>query len=285
MKNVLLTGVSGFIGRNVAPILRGACNLFTPTRKDLNLLDPKAVEDYIIANKIDVVIHSANPNPSKNELDLSERMLEDSLRVFLNLYQAQDHYEMMYTLGSGAEFDKRMDIVSIPEEDEFRSVPLDVYGLAKFINNKIISASPKQCNLRIFACYGPTDAGSKFITHAIRCCMRGEPITIRQNCYFDYMHVYDLAQIMKYFIYNRPKYRSYNVCSGTRKTLLEIAQEVKRQMHSDKEIVLLADGWNKEYTGSNQRLLEELNGYRFITLEEGVKIQIESELKMEDNQT
>lgn len=284
MKKVLLTGGSGFIGRNMIPILKEFCQLYAPNRAELNLLDANAVKQYIIDHEIQVVIHSANPNPSKNVLDSQDRMFEDSVRVFLNLYQAQDHYEMMYTLGSGAEFDKRMDIVSISEEDEFRSIPQDVYGLAKFTNNRIISTSPKQCNLRIFACYGPTDADSKFITHCIRCCLRGEDITIRQNCYFDYMHVYDLARIMEYFIYHKPKYRSYNVCSGTRKTLKEIAQEVHRQMNSQKDIVLLADGWNKEYTGSNRRLLEEIGDYRFITLEEGVRMQIESELSLEGQQ-
>ena len=284
MKRVLLTGGSGFIGRNMIPILKEFCQLYTPNRKELNLLDAGAVKQYIVDNKIDVVIHSANPNPAKNVLDAQDRMFEDSVRVFMNLYQAQDHYEMMYTLGSGAEFDKRMDIVSISEEEEFRSVPQDVYGLAKFTINHIIAASPKQCNLRIFACYGPTDHSSKFITHAIHCCMRGEDITIRQNCYFDYMHVFDLAKILKYFIYNKPKHRSYNVCSGTRRTLQEIAREVSRQMNSQKDVVLLAEGWNKEYTGSNRRLLDEIGDYEFISLEEGVRMQIESELALKEKE-
>ncbi len=282
MKKVLLTGGSGFIGRNIKEYLGKVCELYSPTRKELNLLDEYEVRSYIEKNGIQVVIHSANPNPVKNSLDKPETMFEDSIRVFMNLYNAQDCYEMMYTLGSGAEYDKSKDIELIREEDEGRSVPKDSYGLAKFAINKIIENSDKQCNLRIFACYGPTDHESKFITHVIHCCMNNEDITIRQNCYFDYMQVGDLARILEFFIFNKPHHKAYNVCTGTRKTLEEIAGIVRKQMNSESDIIILNPGWNNEYTGSNRRLLEEIGDYNFISLEEGIAIQIESEKNAEN---
>lgn len=279
MKRVLLTGGTGFIGRNVKPYLQTICELYAPGRKELNLLDEKAVRDYLISYKIDIVIHAANPNPVKNELDKAESMFEDSIRIFMNLFHAQDCYERMYTLGSGAEYDKSCDIKLIKENEAGRSIPKDSYGLAKYAINQLIEKSGKQYNLRIFACYGPTDHESKFITHAIRCCMRNENITIRQNCYFDYMQVSDLAKILEYFIYNVPEYHVYNVCTGTRYTLEEIASIVKRQMQTKNDIILLSQGWNKEYTGCNERLLNEIGEYQFMSLEEGIRIQIESERK------
>lgn len=277
MKRVLLTGGSGFIGRNIKPYLAERCNLFTPNRFELNLYSEDDVRDYIRKNKIDIVIHSANPNPAKNTLDKQETMFEDSIRIFMNLYRAQDLYKMMYTLGSGAEYDKSKDIVLVTEEEETRSVPYDSYGLAKYTINQIISRSNKQCNLRIFACYGPTDHESKFITHVIRCCLKNEDITIRQNCYFDYMQVMDLAKILEHFIYHLPKHRSYNVCTGVRTSLNEIAEMIRLQMKTNNSIKVIKDGLNKEYTGSNERLIRELGSYEFITLEEGIRIQIESE--------
>lgn len=277
MKKVLLTGGSGFIGRNIKDYLENVCELYAPCRQELNLLDEKEVRNYLTENKIDIVIHAANPNPVKNSLDKSETMFEDSMRVFMNLYQAKDCYEYMYTLGSGAEYDKSQDIILIPEEDEGRAIPYDSYGLAKFVMNELIEHSDKHCNLRIFACYGPTDHASKFITHVIHCCMKNEPITIRQDCYFDYMHVSDLAKILEYFIYHKPQHKAYNVCTGTRYTLREIAEMVRSQMHMENEITVLNPGWNKEYTGSNQRLLSEIGEYTFMSLEDGIRIQIESE--------
>ena len=276
-KKVLLTGGSGFIGRNIKEYLSGICELYAPTRSELNLLDEVSVKDYLLQHGIQIVIHSANPNPVKNQLDTANKMFEDSMRVFMNLYNARDCYDYMYTLGSGAEYDKSRDIVLVTEEEEGRSVPYDGYGLAKFIMNELAEQSEKICNLKIFACYGPTDHPSKFITHAIRCCLQHEDITIRQNCYFDYMHVSDLARILEYFIYHIPRFHSYNVCTGMRYSLKQIAEIVQRQMKANNEIVLLADGWNKEYTGCNKRLLDEIGEYSFVSLEEGIAIQIEGE--------
>lgn len=278
MKKVLLTGGSGFIGRNIKDYLRGICELYTPTRQELNLLDEQAVKDYLRRHQIEIVIHAANPNPVKNLIDKKETMFEDSIRGFMNLFHAQEYYEKMYTLGSGAEYDKSRDIVLISEEEESRSTPYDSYGLAKYVMNRLTEGSEKHCNLRIFACYGPTDHESKFITHAIHCCMKQEPITIRQDCYFDYMHVNDLAKIIGYFIYHEPAHKAYNVCTGTRYLLSEIADMVRKQMNSKSEIVFLKAGLNKEYTGSNHRLIAEMGSYQFMSLEEGIRLQIESEM-------
>ena len=278
MNRVLVTGTTGFVGRNVCPYLKTKYETFSPNRSELNLLDATEVRNYIKENNIETVINLANPNPVKNELDKKENFFEDSIRIFMNLYESRDLYQMMYTLGSGAEFDKSSDIVLAKEED-LLTIPYDTYGLAKYTINRIIEKDEKQCNLRIFGCFGPTDHESKFITHAIRCCMNHEDITIRQDCYFDYIHVFDLRYIFSYFIENEPLYRAYNVCSSKRVLLSEIAEIVKKEMNSSSNIVILNEGLNNEYTGSNQRLLDEMKGYEFISLEEGIKMQIESEYK------
>lgn len=280
MKRVLLTGGTGFIGRNIKLILEKHFELFSPNRNELNLKSEKEVRSYIESNKIEIVIHSANPNPVKNSLDEIQSFFEDSMRCFMNLYAARDLYEKIFYLGSGAEFNKKQDIVSISEDDCFRSIPEDSYGFAKYIMNTICHGDPKVVNLRIFACYGPTDHESKFITHCIHCCMNSQNITIRQNCYFDYMHVYDLGYILIKLIKKYPTENDYNVCSGKRVSLIEIANIVKAQMKSDCKIQLFSEGMNKEYTGSNKKLLNEIGDYKFISLEKGIEMQIESERKL-----
>lgn len=274
MKNVLFTGGSGFIGRNVIGKLGEKCNLYSPSRQELNLLNQEDVKNYIIDNNIQVVIHSANPNPVKNELDKQDKMFEDSIRVFMNLYMAETHYEKMITLGSGAEYDKALDMDYIKESELGRSIPRDTYGMIKYTINQIIEKSDKQYNLRIFAVYGPTDHDSKFITHVIRSILASKDITIRQDCKFDYMYVNDLVSILEYFIYNIPKYRAYNVVSGEVHLLSEIAEMVKKEMQSNADIILLSEGYNKAYTADNSRLVDELGGFEFTPLIEGIKKQI-----------
>jgi GDP-L-fucose synthase len=107
--------------------------------------------------------------------------------------------------------------------------------------------------------------------------MKGEEVTIRQNCYFDYMHVYDLAKIIDWFIEHIPNYNDYNICSGIRYSLFEIAEKVCYQMGNNKPIRLLSEGLNKEYTADNSRLLNEMKDMSFLPLDEGIAMQIEWE--------
>ena len=90
---------------------------------------------------------------------------------------------------------------------------------------------------------------------------------------FDYMHVFDLGKIMSWMINAEPKYNIYNACSGQRVSLLEIAQIIKTRMNSNSDIIVLKDGWNNEYTASNDRLKQEYTE-NFISLQDGIDIQI-----------
>lgn len=275
MKKILLTGGSGFIGRNILPLLRKKYCVVSPSRKELNLLDETAVVEYLKNGAFDVVIHCANSTPAKNPLDSQDRMLADSLRAYFNLRKCSDLYAKMLYLGSGAEYDKRFDISYVTEDEIGNTIPQDDYGFAKYIMNEDAKKSENIYNLRIFGCYGPTDAKSKFIRDAIDCCLEHRAITIRQNCMFDYMYVTDLADIVSKFIEKSPKFHDYNVCSGKKISLKEIAKIVAEQMHNLYPIEIAKDGWNKEYTASNRRLCDEFENIVFTGIEQGIAQQIE----------
>lgn len=280
MKKILFTGGSGFVGKNVIPFLSEKYKVYAPDRNTLNLRDPKAVREYLGNECFDAVVHCANPNPVKNSAcDSADMMFEDSLRCFMHFYNQRDLCGRILYLGSGAEFNKTMDMSQIREEEIHRSMPEDEYGCAKYIMNELASAASNIYNLRLFACYGPYDHESKFITHAIRCCLKGEDITIRQNCMFDYLHVYDLEKIMEWFIdAGSIGYHDYNIASGVRYSLSDIADEVRRQMHTGNKIVLQKDGWNKEYTADISRLRSETGiTEHFISLSDGIAMQIKYE--------
>ena len=274
MKTILLTGGSGFIGRNILPILREKYDVLAPTRQDLNLLDENAVAQFFNQNKIDYVVHTANASPAKNPLDKLERIMPDSLRAYYTLERCSHLYEKMFYLGSGAEYDKRQDIISIKEEDFGKKIPTDDYGFAKYIMNLCAKTSENIYNLRIFGCYGPTDAKTKFIRDAIDCCLQNRPITIRQNCMFDYIYVTDLGYVILNLLEKKLSYHDYNICTGKRISLLEIAKIVSQQMNNLRPIKIVKKGWNKEYTGDNTRLLQELGKFQFTPIEHGVLKQI-----------
>ena len=277
MKTALLTGSTGFIGQNVLEILQSNYLVLTPKRAELDLRSTESVCKYFDTHKIDVVFHCANPNPVKNSADTSDHMLDDSLRIFLNLHMNQEKYEKMIYLGSGAEYNKQLEICNVCEDECFRSPPMDSYGLAKYTMNLLASQSKNIYNLCVFACYGPGDHASKFITHCIRCCLSGQPVTIRQDCKFDYIQVSDLGRMMSWMGLNPLKHHMYNA-SGCQHTLLsDIAKEVCRQLCVETPIQILATGLNHEYTANAERFWSESELPLPMSLQKGIELQIQWE--------
>lgn len=272
---LLLTGGTGFVGRNIRPLLECDFDVVAPSRAELNLLDEDAVKSFVDRGNFDVVVHSANPTPAKNPLDDATRMTTDSLRVYFNLRRCSSAFGRMFYFGSGAEYDKRRDICSITEDQIGERIPADDYGFAKYVMNEDARHSDNIVNLRLFGCYGPTDAKSKFIRDAIDCCLENRAITIRQDCYFDYLFVEDVAPVIT-ALWDKPLARhDYNLCSGRRIALSEIAQKVACQMGNPLPAQILSLGLNREYTASNAALRAELPPDLFFRdIDEGIAAQI-----------
>lgn len=280
MAKILVTGGSGFVGSHVATHLRFLGHeVSTPTRRQLNLLDREAVMRHLEKNQYDVVAHFASPSPVRSpHIDSYDRLFRDSLTIFMNMAAGSSFYGRMLYSGSGAEYDKGRDIILVHEEEFGESVPKDDYGLAKYLMNVVARQSANICNLRIFACFGPREYEDKFINHAIRCCKRGEPITIRQDCRFDYLYIEDYAKVVAYFVTHAPTHHDYNVTSSTRVLLSTIASEVKDVMSSDVEIIISdTNGLAREYTASNHRLISEAGNLGFMELRDSIRKYVASE--------
>ena len=275
-KTILLTGATGFIGRNVLPILSMKYNVLAPRREELNLIDVNSVDNYFNNHKFDVVIHCAASNPSsKKGLDKWETFEKDIVSAYENIAKYSNRVEKILHLGSGADLDKNYNMCLIKESEFPRTIPNNPYAIAKYKITKMILLSKNIYNLRIFGCFGPTDAKTKFIRDAIDCCLANKEITIRQNCMFDYLYVEDLALVFEWFIKNTPKYHDYNVSTARSISLEDIAKIVAKKMNNKNGIKILNKGWNKEYTADNSRLLSEIKNLKFTSIEDGIEKQIE----------
>lgn len=259
---VFISGVTGFIGKNLYEHLNGRHELICPPHKELELLDPKKVETFFKENKIDVVVHCAamgSNNRGKMEF------LEPNLRMFMNVLKCSKYYKKLIHIGSGAEYDKSKDIVGIKEEEFSKSIPQDPYGLYKYTCSKLIGSSDGNIiNLRPFGVFGKyEDYGIRFISNNLCRSIFGMPVLMKQNVYFDYLYINDFVKIIEYFIINDAKHKYYNVGRGTKIDLLTIARKINKISKNNSEMIIKNQGLNHEYTCNIDRLRKEVKGLKF----------------------
>ena len=261
---VLLTGGSGFVGRNLAESLSDRFTLFAPTHRELELLNPAAVEDFVAARRIDAVVHTAVRG--------GERILEEALRMQLNLLQLADRVDRILYFGSGAEYAKTRDLVKVKEDEAGAQIPADPYGLAKLICNDMARSRKRVVNLRLFGVYGPHEGYLyKFISNAIVKNLLGLDILIRQDVVFDYLFVDDLVPVVEHFLTSTFDFADYNVTPTESISLRELATLINRTAEQPSGIDVGMPGLNCQYTGDNTRLRAAIPTLHFTSYEEGVR--------------
>ena len=269
---VLVTGATGFIGKNLVAGLQDEYLIEHPRRIELNLLDEDAVESYLKQNRFDVIIHAANTNNTRNTATTLYDSLDGNLRMFFNLERCKKYYGRMYYFGSGAEYDMQHYIPDMKEEYFGTHIPKDPYGFSKYIMSKTCEHVDNIYDLRLFGVYGRYEEWERrFISNAICRALKGRDITLQKNVYFDYLWIDDLCHIMQWFIENKPKYKHYNVCRGTKIDLYSLALMVREILDIDCNIVVGESGWKPEYTGNNERLLEEVGNIQFTGFRESIQ--------------
>ena len=272
---LLIIGGTGFIGRNLKEYFskQNEISVYAPTRKELDLFDDILCLEYIKSLKPDIVIHAAVEITS----------VENSLRVFYNIYNAQEYFGHMIQIGSGSEYDRRSYEPKINEIPFFKSVPIDTYGLIKFSIATVLenASSKKFTNLRCFGMFGKyEDYSRRFISNNICNVLAGLPVSLNRDMLFDYIWVEDFAKFIHSIFDELPLSSvSYNFCSGNPVSLLNLAKIINKLMDSDLEILVRSPGLNKEYSGDPSKLFEEVGNFEFTSFE----ISIENLIKFYKN--
>ncbi len=270
-KKILITGASGFIGKNLKEYLQKKYSVLTPTHKELDLLDTEQVSSFLKSKKIDVVINCAVIGGSRKEERVADAFLQNA-KIFFNFIKNQKYFKKMIHFGSGAEYDKSRPLIRIKEESFGDRIPQDEYGFFKYVCSKYIEKSERIVNLRIFGLFGKYENYKlRFISNAIYRNLKGLPITMRQNVYFDYVYIDDFVKIVEYFINHNPNSKFYNIGTGKRISLIEVANKLNNIAKKKSRIIIKEKGLNNEYSCDNTRLMKELGQFTFEDFDVSLK--------------
>lgn len=272
--NIFITGINGFIGSHLKEYLNNLYSryvLFTPSSKELDLVNEEAVDNYILSNKIDIIVHLANKGGDRTSINM-KNITEYNLRIFFNIAKHERNVKKIISFGSGAEYGKHKPIVDAKENDYLDSQPLDEYGFYKSITSKYIEKSENLVQLRIFGAYGEYENYRfKFISNAIVKNLLKLPIIINKNVYFDYIYIDDLLKMIDWFIHNEAKEKIYNISTGKKIDLISLANLVNEISDFKSEIIVLNNGLNNEYTSNNERILNEIGNFNFISHKDAIQ--------------
>ena len=270
-KNILLTGGSGFIGRNIKESYLGdKYQISTPTRDELDCSDDDSVCRYLRGKSFDVVIHAAAKPGHRNASDASNIFLMNS-RMLFNLLKHQDYWGKLINMGSGAIYGMEHYIPKMTESYFGTHIPKDEHGYNKYVFGKLLPSLTNVYDFRIFGIYGKyEDYAIRFISNAICKVLFDLPITLRQNRKFDYLFIDDLMPILEHFIENDPTEQAFNITPNESIDLLSIAEIIREISNKDIDIEIGKEGLGLEYSGDNSLLKNEISDLKYIDIKDGI---------------
>ena len=261
--NILLTGGTGFIGRNILEGLKDEYKIFAPRHNELEITNTNAVRHYIQENKINVVIHTAVKG--------GDLVLENILRMFMSIYNNLDLLDKFINFGSGAEYAKTRDLKKVKETELGKFIPQDNYGLGKLICSQLAKENRKITTLLPFGIFGPgEDYRFKFIANSIVKNLLGMPIKIKQNVVFDYLYIKNLIPIIKFFLENKNVSGDFNISTTESISLTQIVDLINKNSKKPSKVTVINKNLNFQYTGSNKKLLKTIPYLKITSYEDSI---------------
>jgi GDP-L-fucose synthase len=270
--SILITGSTGFVGRNLVELfLKNKYSVLFPSKDELDLKKLDDVGKYFKKNHIETIIHCATTSRIGASYPLNT--CENNLRMFFNIEKHMTPSMKMINLGSGSEYARSHWQKKMPEEYFNKYIPEDSHDYSKYLISKYIQDTSRKnlISLRIFGIFGKDeDYRYKFISNSIVKNLLGMPIVINQNVIYDYLYINDLYKLLVYFVNNKTKEKIFNITPTESVDLLTIADMVNKVSENKCEIKVLNPGIGVEYSGDNKRLLSEVGKFQFITYERAI---------------
>ena len=264
MKKIAVLGANGFVGRSLARFLSRSYQVTPVTRDTLDMLDPIAVKIFLYENEFDVILNCAAKMTDDIKLDDTR----NNLGMFMNFYNNSSLFNKFINTGSGAEFDRSLDINNIKESDLFYRMPKDSYGWGQNIKSRLCVDKPNFYNLRIFNCFGQGEIATRIFPKILEKSKLNENLEIINDRYFDYFSIQDLCKVVNEFIINDHLVKDVN-CVYMEKYKISEVISMFASIHDLKNSIIVVSESANNYTGDGN-ILKSLN-IELDGLEKGIR--------------
>jgi len=293
MKNVLLTGASGFIGHHcIEPLLARGYEVHAVSTRAVkqdkrvkwhqaDLLQGGASKSLLAEVKPTHLLHLAWFVVPGKLITSPENF--SWVRASMELVQefAGQGGKRLTICGSGYEYDWNYGYCS---EKLTPAAPNTVYGACKQALNVLVQSFAGQSSLsaawgRVFFLYGPNEHPQRLVSSVILSLLKDEPAKCSHGRQIrDYMHVQDVADGLVALLDSEVT-GAVNVSSGQATTLRDIVLTIGRVLERPDLIQLGAIPARANDTplvvGENARLLNEVGWKQQFELEAGLRQTID----------
>ena len=297
MKNVLVTGASGFLGKRLIErqlSLKSQYSLFYPSIEELDLTDLYSVDTYFKENTFDIVIHLAAMHGGVGNADKKAlEYLEDNLLINYNTVHNSIKHNVKYfiMIGSSSCYNNQAPIPTT-EDSLWHGRPESSYGVCKLVMLEHLLAQ----NIMDWVClippnyYGPGCDVDGESAHLIPATIKkfenakvhgipfidvwGDGSQIR-----DFLYIDDMVSILCNVL-ERNKYSKQilNVSTNTGTSIKEAVTAIRSLL----ELNNIEIRWDtSKPTGthkkilSNERLMQIDNSIRITPFQDGIKKTID----------
>ncbi len=286
-KKVLITGGTGFIGRNVvAELIKRGYEVhslvfppFAPEQKglvqyEMNLMDSNAVDKFLSEHHFENLIHLAWY--VGKGCHIADQNIDWTIST-LNLLTSFQKYGGKTFVGAGtiSEYEYKFGYLL---EDETPTSPETLYGESKNSVYKIAKTFCKQHDMnfkwpRIFNLYGPNEKPQRLMPSVINSCLKGEDVKVSDCLKFqDYLHVEDTARgIVEVFEIDIQG--AVNICSGKPVQLRYIVNKIAELTNFKGNILwgAIPAAFGDEVVVGNNDKLKSIGWSPKYTLDEGLQ--------------